>query len=471
VINVVDGPVYYARVKVQDLAGNWSDWGEISDSITVIGSVSGLILDSNKNVLSSYSEAKVEITHMNDDPIEPSDPTKYIITDSSSSVGSISSDGSFQIDNVPIGTNEFKLRISSNDGVIDDSGDYFSAIKNYITVSPGEITNSGTVHLVPYSTSTDGSLGGKVVNSNRGDEVIVGATIIVKNWDDNIISTTTTDGSGDFNVSNLQHGTYSVTISKDGFYDYTVDDIFCDGTVEGSNTYDFELGRPALCNVLVEPQIRIVMFWGATPNDLDLHIVGPSKHTVTDTYNFEGTAVDMINERFHVWSLGRNFDEGTGDYVDLSGAGDPNGTSSTTSLVMDINGGTLSGYGPEAINLFRRAGTQYAYGIYKVTVNNWMLYANGTDAEDFWTDESRFIIYDAHGMWRTIIFPSSGFNFSDPDITFWKAFKINIQGTSRSKRTLSEVNLFGGGHGTYANGGSSNHTGDMDPFSKFDLDW
>src|SRR5438552_1573737 len=67
--------------------------------------------------------------------------------------------------------------------------------------------------------TTTGAINGAVTNPNK--EVVTGATVTVKNNDTNKEVTATTDDNGGFKVTNLDPGTYTVTVSAAGFAPFT----------------------------------------------------------------------------------------------------------------------------------------------------------------------------------------------------------------------------------------------------------
>jgi hypothetical protein len=71
--------------------------------------------------------------------------------------------------------------------------------------------------------TTTGAIGGVVQNPNK--EVVSGAAITVKNTGTNKESEATTDDQGRFRITNLQPGTYSITINGSGFSPYTQENI------------------------------------------------------------------------------------------------------------------------------------------------------------------------------------------------------------------------------------------------------
>src|SRR5258708_7089734 len=67
--------------------------------------------------------------------------------------------------------------------------------------------------------NTAGAINGTVTNPNK--EVVTGATITVKNNGTNKETTATTDDNGGFKVTNLDPGTYTVTVNTSGFAPFT----------------------------------------------------------------------------------------------------------------------------------------------------------------------------------------------------------------------------------------------------------
>jgi len=67
--------------------------------------------------------------------------------------------------------------------------------------------------------TTTGAINGTVTNPNK--EVVAGATVTVKNNGTNKEDTATTDDNGGFKITNLQPGTYTVTINGSGFASFS----------------------------------------------------------------------------------------------------------------------------------------------------------------------------------------------------------------------------------------------------------
>ncbi|MCX8122680.1 MAG: carboxypeptidase-like regulatory domain-containing protein [Spirochaetes bacterium] len=404
---------YYARVAVNDQPGkplndpSWKPWGQASNGIAMVGSVSGVV--KNAVGFAALSNVTIELRKMIDNSLIDTTTTD--------------TNGGFTFTGVPIGSNKYKL-VASLTG-------YYTATKNNITITLGVQLSAGTIYLVPTSASS-GTITGTVIDANDASK-LAGVTVEVYNWQNILVASTVTASGGTFTTTTLSPGVYSVLFKRTNYYDLLVDNIVVNG--------NRDIGRQAICAYLVEPMVRVIVLWGQNPQDLDLHVVGPTSQTVVEA----DTAYNNPQNRFHVGYIGYtnykwqyNYNELTGAYErgdDKSSTTVPDrtGTKSTTALVQDVYPGntiTGSGYGPEAINLWRYGGVQYARGIFTYTVRNW----SGTD----WYAGGRDVIvriYDSQGMVQQILMPQGA---TDPGNTTrdWKAVKINIQGNTRSKRII-----------------------------------
>lgn len=411
IVSSTEVQTYFARVSVNDQTGkpindpSWKAWGTPSNGITVTGGVYGTIKDISGTILSGVT---IELRKMVDNTL----------------VQSMQSDsnGEFAFSGVPIGSNYYKI-IATKTG-------YYSATKQNITITLGGQTTAGILYLVPTS-ATSGTITGTVIDANDASK-LSGVSVQIYDWQNNLLDTKTTASNGTFTTITLNPGVYSVKFVKTGYYDLVVDNVVVNGNKN--------MGRQAICAYLVEPLVRVIVLWGQYPNDLDLHVVGPTSQTVTEA----DTNYNNPQNRFHVGYIGYsstawqyNYNEQTGLYERGTGGSttvpDRTGTKSTTALVQDVYPGnpiTGAGYGPEAINLWRYGGVQYARGIYTYTVRNY-------EGTDWYAGGINIVvrIYDSQGMVREIIMPTGA---NDPGNTTrdWKACKITIQGNSRSQRYI-----------------------------------
>src|SRR5690349_18124232 len=92
---------------------------------------------------------------------------------------------------------------------------FWSSIQRLMTVTV--LTMSLGALLCAQST-TDGAIGGTVYDTNGA--VVANAKVVIRNNGTNAEQTATADASGYFRVTNLQSGTYTVTINQQGFAPY-----------------------------------------------------------------------------------------------------------------------------------------------------------------------------------------------------------------------------------------------------------
>jgi len=336
--------------------------------------------------------------------------------------GTTNASGIFTIYNVPIRTTT-----GGTPYYIDfTKTSYSSNRKNNVVVARGEMTDVGVIYML--SGGSSGTITGSVVDANTAYwrknakiEILNSTGSIVSTVYSSSVGSETNPGDttcGRFTTGSatpLPAGIYTAKISMAGYYDLLVDNIVV--------IQDKDIERQAICEILTEPQVRVILLWGDVPSDLDLHLVGPTTKTITN-----GNDGNDPTNRFHTyWSNQKSYSEATGQQI-----ADPDwyGTSATASLVQD----DTTSYGPESMNLFKTGGVQFAKGVYTYTIHNWS-YENGS----WGTAPITSRIYDSGGLVREVNFPSG-----DPTLyaIYWKMFKINIQGNSRSKRTITVVNQF-----------------------------
>ncbi len=390
--DLADGSKYYARISVRDSAGNWSPFGTSSNGVDIAGHVSGQLKDTSGNPVTG-AEVIVRETDTGDQIAS----------------GMAEATGNFTVSGVPVGTNRYQITFAA-------SG-YGSALKNNVTVDPGSVTNIGVIYLVPEGSSA-GTVSGTVIDANTGS-VISGASVVISDWTASEAASSTSGADGSFTLDSaggggLAPGTYTVTISNTGYFSLIIDNV----TVNGSSNLD----RLAICERLTEPQVRVVVQWKSRPSDLDLHLAGPTE--------------SLAEGRFHVyWSNKKSYNESTGVYT-AGSDGDPDGSFSTSSLVLD----DVDGYGPEAINIFRLGDVQYCHGIYTYTIHKYS-YNNS------WSDSNAVVrIFDSQGLAREISIPSDAPSAEQTNNDrYWRMFKINIQGASRSKRSITVYSDFADG--------------------------
>src|ERR1051326_767971 len=97
---------------------------------------------------------------------------------------------------------------------------FWSSIQRLVAVALLIISFGAMVYA---QSTTDGAIGGTVYDSNGA--VVANAKIVVRNNGTNAETTMTTDGSGFFRVNKLQPGTYTVTVTQQGFAPYKSEQV------------------------------------------------------------------------------------------------------------------------------------------------------------------------------------------------------------------------------------------------------
>src|SRR5438270_11561255 len=97
---------------------------------------------------------------------------------------------------------------------------FWSSIQRLLTVALFAVICGALLYA---QSTTDGAIGGTVYDTNGA--VVANAKIAVRNNGTNAETTITTDGSGFFRVNKLQSGTYTVTVSQQGFAPFKAEQV------------------------------------------------------------------------------------------------------------------------------------------------------------------------------------------------------------------------------------------------------
>lgn len=301
--------------------------------------------------------------------------------------------GKFNFDAVPEGSN-FILQVSKVG--------YFPTTKNNVTVNAGVANDAGIIFLAP-TTASSGKFSGRVIDSYNGAP-INGATVEIYDYNSILIDSKTSAANGTFSSVVLTPGSYTVIVKKTGYFDFVQDNKILDG--------DKELHDLPLCEILTGNHTRLYIVWAALPNDLDLHVVGPTSNA--------SAGMDPPTDRFHVSFQTDGYYEDTGLYTSST-------TSYTTSLVLD----DIDGSGPETINLMNN----YAFGNYNFTVHLADVALGIPDA--YWYDGDYLPVarvYNSTGLVREIPFPSTP---PASNAYYWKICRINKHGPGDTDITVT----------------------------------
>ena len=200
------------------------------------------------------------------------------------------------------------------------STDLFNA-----TLGSGGATTVATIPLVPQGRGGSTTLGGTVrdASTNGG---IQGATVELRAGVNaaggTVVASTTSDSLGFYFFPGVAVGTYTVTASATGF------------TTGSRTAVSLGVTQPLTDDVILSATgggvARIVLTWGATPQDLDAHLTGP----------------DTAGTRFHVYYS----DQGISDAAPFAS--------------LDVD--DTDGNGPETITIW-----QQATGVYRFSVHDY----------------------------------------------------------------------------------------------------
>ena len=213
--------------------------------------------------------------------------------------GTISANGSFNIDDLPTGT--YTITISA-------SG-YQTYTKENVTVRVNQTTNVGTLLLVS-SDATTGSASGYVTDSQTGNPVS-GATVTLYFGDGTTSSTgraATTDAAGLFSFSDVVTGNYTIVVSKSDYSSGSRSIVVTEAGQANQNVTLIPIGVSGDYDTSVDVgtytqigDLRIVLTWGEYPYDLDSHLCGPTSSGASRFHVY--FANKYYNENDHVHSF------------------------------------------------------------------------------------------------------------------------------------------------------------------------
>jgi hypothetical protein len=208
---------------------------------------------------------------------------------------------------------------------------------------------------------------GQVVNSQDGQGVAGATVTFSRNGHAELVRTT--DATGFFNIADAPDGTFDLRITRQGFADYTQTGVNITG---GS----FALDPIALAELPPPGTVRIVVSWGAYPEDLDAHLTGP----------------DGAGNRFHLYYSNRNTGGATLDHDDVTS------------------------YGPETVTINTTHDGTYRYSIHN--------YSNQSEsgAAEIAASPTRVQVYGDTGLVRSYTAPAGGQGNT------WRVFEMIASG-------------------------------------------
>jgi hypothetical protein len=128
------------------------------------------------------------------------------------------------------------------------------------------------IQLVADQGSLTGSAGGQITNAQDGTAVpdaLLELRAGINATSGTVLASAATNLSGHYTFSNIQAGSYTATVSKDGF----TPNHFTVMVVGGQTILD---QNASISPPIADRQWRFVLTWGQTPSDLDSHLTGPN---------------------------------------------------------------------------------------------------------------------------------------------------------------------------------------------------
>lgn len=197
------------------------------------------------------------------------------VTGTNKLVRTINSDsiGAYTFDNLPVG--EYVLTVEK-EGYI--------TLTQQLTIQTGSADiDNGKLELIPKTDSTEeGFANGNIYDRATEDkEGVARLTLLVRegigNTRGNVVYSTYTDYKGDYAVSGLPTGNYTVTV----FDERTLTDEreryeTTSFTIKVIAGYTINGQDCAVLNNLLQGRITVVLDWVDRPADLDLHLTGPT---------------------------------------------------------------------------------------------------------------------------------------------------------------------------------------------------
>lgn len=329
---------------------------DLTESGPATGTIQGVVRNADDN--SGIEGATVEI-------YDGADLVATTTTDAN---------GSYSVE-VPVGTG-YTVRVSSTG--------FITADYNDVDVAEDETVILESILQIADTYVGNGTISGTITdafNGNGLDAVTITLRAGLNSRTGATVDTGTTDGSGDYSITDVPTGYYTAELAKTGYITAYISVYSLGGEDTGNQ-------NASLSPELAAGETRIVLTWGATPADLDSHLTGPT----------------TSGPRFHLFYDDDSVSDGTVAGLDVD----------------DTNG-----VGPETITI----STQIS-GTYRYYVNDYTNMEAGTNPSTALSNSGAQVkVYQASGLVATFNVPSGQAG------TLWAVFTLN--GT-----TITPVNTF-----------------------------
>lgn len=179
------------------------------------------------------------------------------------------------------GDGRFSFNVSEGSYRIVVSADGYRTLTSDQQVGRNEIKYTEHMLLMDNRQTGTGTAGGTVSNALNGRGVSGARIRLRNNWNNTTGSyvdgfETTTNSSGRYTVADVPVGYYTVEASLDGYVNGYTNIIVL--SENAKTDFDFTITPE-----LADDEIRIVLTWGASPSDLDSHLIGRTPDN--DTFN------------------------------------------------------------------------------------------------------------------------------------------------------------------------------------------
>jgi len=179
-------------------------------------------------------------------------------------------------------------------------------------VLPPPVNLPGTVRGSVVDATTNQPINGAIIKLRAGANAAPASPVI---------ATGTTNAAGAYTINNVPAGTYTATATATGFSQAGKTVVVTPGTTTNVPVIP-------LSPLLAVGQVRIVLTWGATPADLDSHLIGP----------------DPQGGRFHIYY------------------GNTGSSIISPFAVLDVD--VTTGFGPETTTISQKTNGAYSYYVY-----------------------------------------------------------------------------------------------------------
>lgn len=284
--------------------------------------------------------------------------------------------------------------------VFSKDGYQTSTVENH-TFASGQVTSLPVVRMFRQGI---GSFAGAVFNALTG-QAVPGLGIHVRpgmnNRTGGTIAETTTDLNGEYQVSYVPAGMYTIEVGGTGYQTGYFSAICLENTSTGNQ-------NGTVTPLLDSNEIRIVLSWGSSPSDLDSHLTGP---------------IGGSSSRFHV-------------YYPSSNRG-----SLTTAPYAYLDRDDRDRYGPETITI-----TEVFEGVYRYSVHNYSD-RNSSSSDSLAYSSAHVDVYFGSDLWRSFDVPSQPgtlwtvFEYSDGEMTDINTMSYESNPASVQKSLSTDAQL------------------------------